>query len=110
MYATGFHSTAGVAVVTAEEAWFFTDSRYAEAAYKQIAGAEVMLVDREETYSRRINKIILDHDIKVLGFEDGRLTYSEYMEWSTSLNAALLPSQKLLTDLRAVKSRKTWTA
>ncbi|NMA25833.1 MAG: aminopeptidase P family protein [Clostridiales bacterium] len=92
--------------MTAEEAWFFTDSRYAEAAYKQIAGAEVMLVDREETYSRRINKIILDHDIKVLGFEDGRLTYSEYMEWSTSLNAALLPSQKLLTDLRAVKSRE----
>lgn len=105
LYATGFHSTAGIAVVTAEKAWFLTDSRYVEAA-GAIRGAEILLVDREETYSKRINKIILDHDIKILGFEDGRLAYSEYTEWSANLTAELLPSQKLLTDLRAVKSRE----
>jgi Xaa-Pro aminopeptidase len=105
LYAAGFHSTAGVVVVTAEKAWYFTDSRYVEAAEKEIQGAEVLIVDREETYSKRINKIFNDDDIKVLGVEDERLTYSEFTEWSAKLTAKLLPSQKLLIDLRAVKSR-----
>jgi Xaa-Pro aminopeptidase len=105
LYATGFHSTAGVAFITAEKAWFFTDSRYIEAAAGQIRNAEVMIVDREETYSKRINKIILDHDIKKVGFENERLTYSEYNEWNDRLSVGLLPLQKLLTDLRSVKSR-----
>lgn len=106
LYATGFHSTAGVVVALAEKAWFFTDSRYIEAAADTIRGAEVQLVDREETYSRRINKIIQDYDIKTLGFEDECLTYSEFTEWSAKLSANLLPSQRLLTHLRAVKSRE----
>ncbi|NLA86117.1 MAG: aminopeptidase P family protein [Clostridiales bacterium] len=106
LYATGFHSTAGIAVVTADKAWFFTDSRYIEAAVQQIRGAQVMSVDREETYSKRINKIILDYDITTLGFEDEQLTYSEFTEWSARLTARLLPSQKLLTNLRAVKTRQ----
>jgi Xaa-Pro aminopeptidase len=105
LYATGFHSTAGVAFVTAEKAWFFTDSRYIEAAANGIRGAEVLSVDREETYSKRINKIIADYDVKKVGFEDESLTYAEYTDWSTRLTVKLLPSQRLLTDLRAVKSR-----
>ena len=31
-YITGFHSSAGAVVVTREDAWLFTDSRYIEAA------------------------------------------------------------------------------
>ncbi len=105
LYATGFPSTAGVVIVTAEKAWFFTDSRYVEAAADQIRDAVVMIVNSEETYSKRINKIIVDEDIKTLGFEDDRLTYAEFTEWSDKLKARLLPSQKLLAHLRAVKSR-----
>ncbi len=105
LYATGFHSTAGVFFVTADRAWFFTDSRYVEAAADEIRDAEVMLVDREETYSKRISKIIAEYDIKTVGFEDESLTYSEYTEWSARLTVRLLPSQKLLNNLRAVKSR-----
>lgn len=106
LYATGFHSTAGVAIITSDKAWFFTDSRYVEAAQQQISNAVVLIADRDETYSKRINKIILDEDIKTLGFEDERLTYSEYTDWNTKLTVKLLPSQKLLTNLRAVKNRE----
>lgn len=110
LYATGFHSSAGTAIITKDKAWFFTDSRYLEAAASTIRDAEVLIVDREETYSKRINKIILDYDIKTLGIEDGTLTYTEYNEWSTKLTAQLQPSQKLLIDLRAVKSREDLNA
>ncbi|SHH93206.1 Xaa-Pro aminopeptidase [Sporobacter termitidis DSM 10068] len=105
-YATGFHSSAGVVVVTADNAWFFTDSRYIEAAANAIDGAEVLIADREEPYSKRINKIIGDAGIKTLGFEDERLTYAEYMEWTGKLTAKLRPAQQVLSGLRAVKSRE----
>jgi len=103
-FATGFHSSAGVAVVTGGHAWFFTDSRYIEAAGCAIRGAEVLIVDREETYSNRINKIIAETGIKILGFEDERVTFSEHAEWSAKLTASLKPAQALLSNLRAVKS------
>ena len=106
LYATGFHSSAGVAVVTADSAWFFTDSRYIEAAGREIAGATVLPVDREETYSKRINSIIAEKNIRSLGFEDERVTYAEHADWSSKLTARLQPAQALLTDLRAVKSRE----
>ena len=106
LYAAGFHSSAGVAVVTASKAWFFTDSRYIEAAESAVTGAEVRLVDREETYSKRINRIIEEESLKTLGFEDGTVTYAEYDEWRGKLTAELKPAQALLTKLRALKSRE----
>jgi Xaa-Pro aminopeptidase len=104
-YATGFPSSAGVLFATAARAWFFTDSRYVEAAEKSIAGAEVRLVDRTETYSKRINAIIAAEGIKTIGFEEENMTFAEHAEWVEKLAASLVPAQQLLTDLRAVKSR-----
>jgi Xaa-Pro aminopeptidase len=106
LFATGFHSTAGVALVTSGDAWFFTDSRYVEAASMAVKNAVVLPVDRFETYGKRINLMIEDSGIKTLGFEDESATYHEYLEWSMKLKAALNPAQKLLTNLRAVKSKE----
>ena len=39
-YAVGFHGE-GIVLVAAGEAYYFTDSRYIEAAEKQVAGAAV---------------------------------------------------------------------
>ena len=42
-YASGFHSTGtdGVALVTQEGAYYYTDARYIEAAMRQVQGAEI---------------------------------------------------------------------
>jgi Xaa-Pro aminopeptidase len=106
LFATGFHSTAGVVLVTGSSAWFFTDSRYFEAASMAVKNAIVQPVDRFETYGKRINFIIEDCGIKTLGFEEAAVTYGEFTEWSSKLKADLTASQKLLTSLRAVKSRE----
>lgn len=47
-YASGFHSsgTDGVAIVTRNRSYYFTDSRYTEAAARYVQGAEIRQTDR----------------------------------------------------------------
>ena len=51
-YASGFHSagTDGVALVTKEKAYYFTDSRYTEAAERCVRDAEIQEVGRGRWY------------------------------------------------------------
>ena len=104
LYVSGFDASDGAAVITADKAWFFTDSRYIEAAQNTITEAEVLMVDRDWPYSRRINDVIASENVKKLGFEEERTTYSEYTIWKEKLNAELIPAQSIVTDLRAVKT------
>ena len=103
-YATGFRSTAGEVLVTKDEAWFFVDSRYIEAAEEQIKGCKVLQVDRRSDYAAKINEIMNERGLKSLGFEDQVMTYADYNWFKEKLEAELIPSQKILSDLRAVKS------
>jgi Xaa-Pro aminopeptidase len=104
LFATGFTSSAGTLLVSESGAWFFTDSRYYEAASAAISHAQVRLVTREEPYAERINAVIAQEGIKTLGFESGALTYREHLDWQEKLSAELSPLQGLLDGLRAVKS------
>ena len=102
-YATGFRSTDGAAVITADNAYFFTDSRYIEAAQNTISGAEVLMVDGNHKYSDRINDVIYSHGVKNIGFEEDALTYGEYIRFKKHIDADMMPAQKLLNKLRASK-------
>lgn len=106
MYATGFHSTAGLALVTADSAWFFTDSRYIEAAGNAITDAKVIEVGNDYTYSKAVSDLIISEKIEKLGFEDGTMTVSEYLMWNEKLDVELVAAQNLFTSLRMVKSRE----
>ena len=103
-YASGFRSTAGKVLVTKSEAWFFVDSRYIEAAEKQIENSEVLQVDRRSDYISKINEKMNERGLKRLGFEDQVMTFADYNWFSERLDPELIPMQKLMTDLRSVKS------
>lgn len=105
-YMTGFPSSAGVAVVTEKRAFFFTDSRYIEAAQKAIPGAEVRLCDRSHPYTDLINGVLAEYGVQKLGFEDGEMTVSTYNAYREELKAELVPAQKLFVSLRQSKSRE----
>lgn len=105
-YASGFRSTAGKVLVTKDEAWFFVDSRYIEAAEKRIENCEVLMVDRRSDYIAKINEKLNERGFKRLGFEDQVMTFADYNWFSERLDAELVPAQKLLTDLRSVKSQE----
>ena len=66
-YAVGFHGE-GIVLVAAGEAYYFTDSRYIEAAEKQVAGAAVAVTDRNRNYKAMVQEVIDRCGIKKLGF------------------------------------------
>lgn len=105
-YATGFPSSAGIVLVTGSEAFFFTDCRYLEAARRAIGDANVMEVSGDKSYSARINEITGDLRIKTIGFEQETVTYADYQKYSSQLDAELVPTQQILTQLRSSKSRE----
>ena len=104
LFATGFRSDDGALLVTENVACFFTDSRYTEAAKAAIADADVLQVTVDAPYSKRIKSVLDDCAVDSVGFEDGSVTYAEYLNWRDNLGRELVPMKKMLSDLRAVKT------
>ena len=75
--ATQFPSSAGVAVVTREKSYFFTDSRYIEAAGKRITGAEIRQSTDSVSLMDLTNEVIKACGIQKLGFEEQYATVEE---------------------------------
>ena len=105
LYATGFHSTAGMAIVTAAGSYFFTDSRYIEAASRLIDNCQILENTREKPMSMLAEEVIVRHGIKRLGFEESYTTVEEYDLWREKLSCELVPAAGLLSALRAVKDQ-----
>ena len=105
LYATGFHSTAGMAIVTAAGSYFFTDSRYIEAASRHIDNCQILENTREKPMSMLAEEVIVRHGIKRLGFEESYTTVEEYDLWREKLSCELVPAAGLLSALRAVKDQ-----
>ena len=104
-YACGFHSTGtdGMALVTKEKAYYWTDSRYIEAAGEQVRDAEVGLVETDRGYAALLNEAIERHGLKTIGYEDEYMTVAELKYHQSKLHAELVPATGLLTGLRTVK-------
>ena len=105
LFATGFASSAGSLLISESDAWFFVDSRYVEAAKSAISGAHVLLVTKDETFSKRINGVLKDNGINATGFEEGSVSHAQYLEWVKEFETNLTPAQKMINDIRAIKSR-----
>lgn len=102
-YGAEFDIAEGIAIVTAAGCRYFTDSRYIESAQKNIKGFEVLEVNREYPYSRRLNDAIAEFGVKKLGYEEHYLTVEEFRDFEQKLNAALIPMHKKICGFRAVK-------
>ena len=103
MYGAEFDIAEGVAIVSAKGCRYFTDSRYIESAQNNIAGFEVLEVNRENPYSKRLNAAIHDFGITALGYEENYLTVAELMGYEKSLNAKLVPFNKQISGFRHIK-------
>ncbi len=104
-YVTGFHSSAGAVVVTQNDAWLFTDSRYIEAAEHAAAGAyHVGLNDREHSLSALVRRVLDQNHATKVGGEEASLSYQEYIGYEKALGCQLIPAQGLVMQLRAAKT------
>ena len=105
-YATGFMGE-GIALVTRRGSWYFTDSRYTEAADKAIGDAAVIReVSREKPFSALINEALAASGAEKVGFEDQRMTVAEHAVYSEKLHCTLTPASALMTELRSSKDEE----
>ncbi|MBI2875666.1 MAG: aminopeptidase P family protein [Candidatus Tectomicrobia bacterium] len=101
-YLSGFTGTAGVVLVTAQEAFFLTDSRYTTQAKAQVAGLFTVLEHRK--ILERMIELIGSLGIARVGFEAPSLSYAQYRQLQQALSSQeLLPCEKVVEELRAVK-------
>ena len=106
LYATGFHSsgTDGVALVTRNHTYYFTDSRYTEAAERSILGAVLREVKTGRGYTVLVEEVIQEEGLQRIGFEDAYMTVQDYERYRKALSCELVPATELLLQLRMVKS------
>ena len=102
-YGAQFDIAEGVAIVTKAGCRYFTDSRYIESAQNGIQGFEVLEMNRQNNYIKRINDAIADFGITALGFEEAYMTVAEWMHYEKNLNAKLVPMCKEINSFRSVK-------
>ena len=104
-YASGFHSygTDGVALVTAKKAYYFTDSRYTEAALRYVQGAEVREIGHGRGYGALLEEAVTEQHIRRMGFEDAYMTVQDHERYRKALSCDLVPATDLLWQLRMVK-------
>lgn len=108
LYATGFHSsgTDGVALVTRNHTYYFTDSRYTEAAERSILGAVLREVKTGRGYTVLVEEVIQEEGLQRIGFEDAYMTVQDYERYRKALSCELVPATELLLQLRMVKSEE----
>lgn len=107
-YASGFHSygTDGVALVTAKKAYYFTDSRYTEAALRYVQGAEVREIGHGRGYGALLEEAVTEQHIRRMGFEDAYMTVQDHERYRKALSCDLVPATDLLWQLRMVKDEE----
>lgn len=102
-YGAEFDIAEGVAIVTRKGCRYFTDSRYIESAQAGIQGFEVLEVNRDNSYSDRLNRAIENFGVTKLGYEEHYLTVEELRDYEKKLNAQLVPFHQKIYAFRAVK-------
>ncbi|TFJ93699.1 M24 family metallopeptidase [Lentibacillus salicampi] len=101
-YITGFTGTAGVAVISENDARFITDFRYIEQANKQ--ATDFTVVEHKEFIHKEMNEQLKQMNAKRVGFEKDHVTFSTYERYEETFDAELVPVSGLVEELRLVKS------
>jgi Xaa-Pro aminopeptidase len=101
-YMTGFTGTAGVAILSAEQAVFITDFRYVEQATKQLEGYEV--VQHKASLLDEIANQVERLGIKKLGFEEDHVSFSTFRSYREAIKADLVPLSGVIEKLRLIKT------
>ena len=107
-YASGFHSagTDGVALVTRHKAYYFTDSRYTEAAQRYVQGAEIRQVGPGRGYGVLLEEVVAEQRLLRVGFEDAYMTVQDHERYRKALSCDLVPATDILWSLRSVKDEE----
>jgi Xaa-Pro aminopeptidase len=104
-YLCGFTGSDGALILTSDQSYFLTDSRYWTQADGEVKGSRIV------HYKKKLDGILsllLDLKLKAVGFESPSFPFSLYQSLSEKFaqQATLLPLEKELKNMRAVKDAK----
>lgn len=102
-YAMGFRGD-GLVLVSRNDCWFFTDSRYIEAAEKQINGVHIGCIGQGRTHRTMAAQVIREQGFAKVGFESNRVSVDSMALYRKDLPCELVPTPGLLGSLRAAKN------
>lgn len=101
-YLSGFTGSAGVLLISADQAIIATDFRYYEQVAKQ--APEFQLAKIEDKFTSLLPELVEQVGAKRVGFESAYLTFAQHREWAEAAEGfELLPTKEMVEDLRAVK-------
>lgn len=104
-YLSGFTGSFGYILLTHDEKFFITDSRYVEQAKRQCKGYKLIEIKSNGDWaSSMLYDIINEQEIRKIGFEDKHVTYFQYSEIAENLDdIELVPLNGILQSIRMIK-------
>ncbi|MFE8698956.1 M24 family metallopeptidase [Cytobacillus sp. FJAT-53684] len=105
-YMTGFTGTAGLVLVTKEEAFLVVDFRYVDQANEQAKEFSIIEVS---TKAELLGEIVRQTDrleVAKLGFEQNHVNYYPYTEYNERISAEMIPLSNTIESLRMIKDRE----
>ena len=103
-YACLFNNPDGQVLITKNESYVFADFRYIEAAKRECGkGFNVVMPTTPE--GEYLPECCAKNGVKVLGFEEGNMTYEHYKKLSDALEGVeMVPAAKVMNTLRITKT------
>ena len=101
-YMTGFTGTAGVAIVSKDDAVFITDFRYTEQAAEQVK--DFRIVQHTATIFAEVAAQAALMGVKTLGFEKDTMTYGMFELYNKAVKAEFVPVSGLVEKIRLIKT------
>ena len=103
-YMTGFTGTAGVAVVTKDDAVFITDFRYTEQAQAQIQ--DFRIVQHNGPIFAEVATQVALMGAKTIGFEKDSMSYATYEIYKDSVKSEFVPVSGVIEKIRLIKTQE----
>ncbi len=101
-YLSGFSGHDSIILITIDDNFFITDSRYIEEAESSLRGFSINLVE-VSTYDT-LSGIIRKNRLKKVGFESMNLPYGVASRFDKLLkNAKIIPCKEIIEGLRSIK-------
>lgn len=103
-YAIGLRGE-GLVLVSQEQCWYSTDSRYIEVVSNQVTGCEIAMVENGHSHHKIAAERILEHHLVKIGYEEEYLSVGEFQKMQKTFPdfVEFVPASQLITELRACK-------
>lgn len=100
-YLSGFTGDESAILLTPNNRYFITDSRYAEQAQLELHDLEIVL--HTSSVLQKAVELADNADVKLLGFEADTTTYGDYARLTADFAGKLVPTSGLVEKQREVK-------